>query len=100
MYYSLPSYGLNQSGDPFTPALNSTAKTTREQRIYIYRQRCVGKTYKKLATEVGISSQGTISVCKSINEKINRLKHVVSNEHKAAKRLNLNIWEYRKIYTQ
>jgi hypothetical protein len=100
MYYILPGYGLSQSGDPFTPVLNSTTKTTREQRIYIYRQRRAGKTYKELATEVGLTSQGTISVCKRIDEKIHELKHVVSNEHKAAKRLNLNIWEYRKIYTQ
>jgi len=100
MYYTLPSYGLSQSGDPFTPSLNSIAKTTRKQRIYIYRQRRLGKTYKQLATEVGLTSQGTITVCKSINEKIDRLKHVVNNEYKAAKRLNLNIWEYRKIYTQ
>ena len=100
MYYTLPGYGSNESGDPFTPSLFSNAKTTREQRIYVYYQRRKGKKCRELGTEVGLSHQGVINVCKRVNRKIRHLKIIMNKEHKMAKELNLSIWEYRKIYTQ
>jgi hypothetical protein len=100
MYYTLPGYGSNESGDPFTPSLFSNAKTTREQRIYVYYQRRKGKKCRELGTEVGLSHQGVINVCKRVNRKIRHLKTIMNREHKTAKKLNLSIWEYRKIYTQ
>lgn len=100
MYYSLPTYCPEHPADPFTPKESGAVKTTREQRMYVYQQRKKGKTYKELANKVNITTQGAINICKRVDRKIKWLKHAIKNEHKAAEKLNLNIWEYRKIYTQ
>ena len=84
MYYTLPTYCPEHPADPFTPKASGAVKTTREQRMYVYQ----------------LTTQGAINVCKRIDRKIKWLKHAIRNEHKAAKRLNLSIWEYRKTYTQ
>jgi len=67
--------------DPFEPGRNSLL--TREQRIYLYRQRKSGTTLKQLSMELNITGERIRQIYLKTNRIINRIKVINKKKYQA-----------------
>jgi DNA-directed RNA polymerase sigma subunit (sigma70/sigma32) len=82
------------SRDPFTPGRGS--KLTREQKIYLYRQRKAGMKLSPLAKELNITKERVRQIYNKTNRIMKRIKHLKKIKYELLKSEQVTIKDIAK----
>lgn len=73
--------------DPFAVSPNRVFKLTRDQKIYLYRQRKRGVTLRQLAKELNITPECVRQICRRIDMKIRSIKRLKQGRYDRLKQV-------------